>query len=108
MMIQACQTQPSARTDRSGDALVVDKADSRHIVIQRPHTLLLMATIADRVAYRGAYITALVKQLRQADGNIDMQTMHTEAAQCLGRIQTPEMRSTLKHPLILPASQHHP
>ena len=54
---------------------------------------------------RGAYTEAIAEQLNQADGESDLEDMHTRAVlqivEKYGDRQTPEYRSTLKKRLIL-------
>lgn len=109
-MVQACQeyfTSTGSRGQQSYDAGRDNPQDSKHIVLDRPHSLLLMATIVGDRAERGSYTGALAKQISRADGKTTILEMETRA-----RIemmnenpqQTPEMRNTLKRSLILPAN----
>lgn len=91
-LIQACQdSQPG----------------SRPIVLKRPNTVLLHATVPDGTAVRGAYTSALAAQLNKTrdDGKRDLTHIHTEAIQAMEANgvtqQLPMLQSTLKKFLIL-------
>ena len=104
VMIQACQRSSPQTDSQREDAETVSSSDGGHVVLRRPHTLLLMATMSGRVAYRGEYTSAFAAQLRNAAvGEADVIRMHTNAVQGLRRDQQPEMRSTLRHHLVLPS-----
>ena len=78
--------------------------DNTHIVLNRPHTVLLLASIREGLAQRGAYTDAMAKELKRADGRsiADMhQNAVAEMTKQYGEDQTPEMRSTLKKKLEL-------
>ena len=92
IVIQACQqSEPGAR----------------HIVLKRPHAVLLHATVPDGVAYRGAYIGALADQIGKITNGEekDITGLHTEAVQAMkstsARQQVPMIQSTLEKFLIL-------
>ena len=58
--------------------------------------------LLDGSALRGAYIGALAKQLKRANGTIDIREMHTNAANEVTKMtdqQTPELRDTLSKQL---------
>lgn len=89
----------------------VDPLDNKHIVLTRPNTVLLMATVTGGEAIRGAYTGAIAKQIRKADGKTDIHEMHTQAVnqmmkngkQAGSTHQIPEYRDTLMgKKLILP------
>ena len=76
--------------------------DNTHIVLKRPHTVLLLASMREGSAKRGAYTDAMAKELKRADGRsiADMhQSAVAEMTKKYGEDQTPEMRSTLKKKL---------
>ena len=78
--------------------------DNTHIVLNRPHTVLLLASMREGSAQRGAYTDAMAKELKRADGRsiADMhQNAVAEMTKQYGADQTPEMRSTLKKKLVL-------
>ena len=65
----------------------------------------MLLVFAGGSALRGAYTGALAKQLRKANGKIDIRQMHTNAAKEVQKIrcqQIPELRDTLTKRLILP------
>ena len=78
--------------------------DNTHIVLNRPHTALLLASMREGLAQRGAYTDAMAKELKRADGRsiADMhQNAVAEMTKKYGEDQTPEMRSTRKKKLVL-------
>ena len=89
--------------DASATNTAVAKKCKKHIVLDRQHTALLMATMTGGVAYRVAFSGAIADQFRRADGKIDICSMHKRAAadsRC--KDQYPELRITLNKNLILP------
>ena len=110
MLVQACQ-QSEAVQGNPGDDMAMrgSPAENTHIVLNRPHTLLLLATMRDGFAKRGAYTDAIVQQFKKANGKSDIHDMHAEAVlemkRKYGDEQTPEFRSTLKMRLILSRNQ---
>lgn len=81
---------------------------NRHIVVTRPHTVLLMATVTGGYAYRGAYTGAMADQFCLADGKKDIHEMHNSAVQQMQKAQqiyeqdqVPEYRDTLNKKLVL-------
>ena len=42
--------------------------DNTHIVLNRPHTVLLLALMREGSAKRGAYTDAMATELKRADG----------------------------------------
>ena len=110
MLVQACQHSQAAQGNPGDDmAMRSSPADNTHIVLDRPHTLLLLATMRDGFAKRGAYTDEIAQQFKQADGKSDIHDMHTKAVILMkekyGDEQTPEYRSTLKKHLILSPSK---
>ena len=111
---QPCQTsaltQPEeedSSSDQSDDELLqADPAtptQTLSIHLQRPHTVLLLATVMGSVAYRGYFTGAIADQIKQSDGKTDIYTMYLRAAGSMRKPeQTPEFRSTMKKALILP------
>ena len=87
---------------------VIDAHNNKHIVLCRPHTVLLLATVTGGEAIRGAFTGALADQFRAADGQTAIYTMYNRAVEvmmqkepaCSG--QVPEWRSTFRKQLILP------
>ena len=78
--------------------------DNTHIVLNRPHTVLLLASMREGSAKRGAYTDAMANELKRADGRsiADIhQNAVAEMTKKYGEDQTPEMRSTLKKKLVL-------
>ena len=75
------------------------------ITLERPHTVLLLASLRGGYATRGAYTNAMADEFRKADGTSDIYEMHSRAVVSIQRelaiIQTPEFRSTLAKLLVL-------
>ena len=82
--------------------------DRRIVLVVRPHTVLLLSTVAGGSAVRGSYTGALARQFRLADGKTDIHQMHCAAVQAMSQSnphQTPEHRCTLKRgELVFPKS----
>ena len=78
--------------------------DNTHIVLKRPHTALLLASMREGSAQRGAYTDAMAEEFKRADGR-SIAEMHqnavAEMTKKYGEEQTPEIRSTLKKKLVL-------
>ena len=69
-----------------------------HIRLTRPHTLLLMSTVAGGTALRGAYTREIGRQFCQADGKTSIPDMHCDAVQRMNggyQWQVAESRCTL-------------
>ena len=83
-------------------------APVEHIVLRRPHTVLLLATLTGGLAIRGAFTGALADQIRAADGKTDIYRMFNSAADNMIRFnpacenQRPEMRISTQKLLVLP------
>jgi hypothetical protein len=62
MMIQACQQSGSVVGSQENDlAMGCSSEENNHIVLNRPHTMLLLPTMRDGFAKRGAYIDAITQ-----------------------------------------------
>ena len=87
---------------------IIDPHNNKHIVLRRPHTVLLLATVTGGEAIRGAFTGALADQFRAADGKTDIYTMFNRAVNIMirndaaCRDQRPEMRITTDRNLVLP------
>lgn len=78
---------------------------SRYVVLERPHTILLKATVNGGLAVRGLYPGALARQIQKADGNIRIEDMHLGAIaemRSKGYSQLPTCESLLILKLALP------
>ena len=79
-----------------------------HVVLKRPHTLLLMSTVVGEMAVRGAFTGAMARQFAKADGKTTILEMVTNAVMDMKRNegdpydQSPESRNTLQKNLVLP------
>ena len=115
--MQACQVfathgiavQPEDYgSDPATPSHIIDPHNNKHILLRRPHTVLLLATVTGGIAIRGAFTGALADQIRAANGKTDIYTMFNRAvnrmirndAAC--RDQRPEMRITTDRNLVLP------
>ena len=80
-------------------------AEESRITLERPHTVLLLASLRGGYATRGAYTNAMADEFRKADGRSDIYEMHSRAVVRMQREpkinQTPEFRSTLAKQLVL-------
>ena len=111
-MVQACQQTEENRT-RSKDGFDLAQracpSVNTHIILTIPHTVLLLASMRDGFAKRGAYTDAMAHEFRTAEGNSDIYELHgravAEMIKKYGDEQTPELRSTLKKKLVL--RSHH-
>ena len=117
MIVQACQVytthgitvQPEDyESDPATPSHIIDPHNNKHIVLRRPHTVLLLATVTGGEAIRGAFTGALADQFRAADGKTDIYTMFNRAVNIMirndaaCRDQRPEMRITTDKNLVLP------
>ena len=78
--------------------------DNTHIVLNRPHTVLLLASMREGSAQRGAYTDAMAGEFKRADGRSladKHQSAVAEMTRQYGDNQTPEICSTLKKKLVL-------
>ena len=118
MVIQACQlfssygvlpSQPS-ESDPATPSQLTDPHNNKHIVLIRPHTVLLLATVTGGLAIRGAFTGALADQIRVSDGKTDIYCMFNRAVNsmmrnepaCVELGQVPEFKATTDKSLILP------
>ena len=82
-------------------------AEESRITLERPHTVLLLASLRGGYATRGAYTNAMADEFRKVDGKSDIYEMHSRAVVSMQRkvkihvTQTPEFRSTLAKRLVL-------
>ena len=76
-----------------------NSTDEKHIVLTRPNTVLLLATVTGGRATRGAYTGAIADQLLKTDEEIEIYSLHTKAVHNMtkqeGDEQVPEYRDTL-------------
>ena len=88
MVIKACQvfsthgivpSQPS-ESDPATPSQVTDPHHNKHIVLRRPHIMLLLATVTGGLAIRGAFTVALADQIRASDGKTVFYCMFNRAA----------------------------
>ena len=116
VVIQACQKdigEPGATsaTDdpnqafdpRVAKAPAVDLGDV--VELRRPHTVLLMSTVAGGDSLRGAFTGAIAETFHKVDGKSSIYTMFSKSKEKMSQLraeQTFEMRTTLKKELILP------
>ena len=98
MIIQACQHTETTQIEAPADtdmAMRSSSAADTHITLERPHTVILQATLRGGYAKRGGYSNSIAEQLRQADDKTDV---HERLKH--GDAQTPQFTSTLKKKLL--------
>ena len=107
VLIQACQGSLGVQDQAS--IQTIDHHRTQHIELQRPNTVLLLASKRGGPALRGAFTGAVADVVQVADGITDISAMFDIAAggimenqRCIAIGQTPEFRSTLSKLLILP------
>ena len=97
-MSQACQRDTGVQSKASSSA-------AAPVTLNRQHSVLLMASDGTK-ARRGLYPGFLAEQIRNSDGETDVNSMHTKAARevtrKLGLNQKPKIISTLDKFLIIP------
>ena len=101
MIIQACQSTETQQETSGYDAMSRSPEANTHITLERPHIVLLNATLRGGYATRGAYTKAISDAFKLADGSHDIYTLHCKAQSIMGENQTPEFRSSLKKRLYL-------
>ena len=78
--------------------------EESRITLERPHTVLLLASLRGGYATRGAYTNAMADEFRKVDGKSDIYEMHSRAVVSmqggLTITQTPEFGSTLVKQLV--------
>ena len=92
---------------RRGNPLEPPTIEARTVELRRPHTLLLMSTVAGGGAERGLFTGAIATALQRDKGEEIYNTFRT-GVQLTGREcpgQTPVMYSTLKKSLVLHPSR---
>lgn len=114
ILIQACQTYASdsqeeqSSSNSPSNAHDSSRPEEKSVILERPHTYLLMATVAGGKALRGAFSGALARQIAKADGKTSLDEMIYAAKSDIKstlqrKKQIPEARNTLEKTLILPA-----
>lgn len=109
MLIQACQKSAAVpETDPAFPVHANDPLKNQHITLKRRHTVLLLATVREGLAKRGAFTRAMAEEFRSADGKKDISEMFNRAVERLMtdpscRYQVPEYRQTTSRHLVLPA-----
>ena len=104
MLIQACQSIETLRETPDNDidmAMRNSPEANSHITLERPHIVLLNATLRGGYATRGAYTKAISDAFKLADGSHDIHTLHCKAQSMMEDHQTPEFRSSLNKRLYL-------
>ena len=118
MLIQSCQHTPTE--DRIAPYMDARRAEppmpniqhhnrpGAFIELRRPHSMLLMATVVGGQAERHLFTGIIAQSMRQAEGEIDMYEIFTQAAremECRMPEQHPPLQSTLKKKLIIPMAR---
>ena len=119
MVIQACQQPlthgvvPATAVTTAADPAIPSQVtgarhDNKHIVLTRPHTVLMLSTMLGGEAIRGAFTGALGAEICLADGVKDINSMFNNAVHRMQRDdplcvnQWPEIRHITSKNLILP------
>lgn len=63
------QLVDAVQNNENMDAESSSAADSDHILLKRPNTIVLHATVADGLAERGVYTGAIAEQITNSYGN---------------------------------------
>ena len=104
--LQGAASQPDEGTssDSESETDPARPTQTLHVILTRPHTVLLLATVTGGVAYRGNFTGTMAQQFGQSDGKMDIYEMFTRAVASLPqeKQQIPEIRATLSKKLILP------
>ena len=112
-MIQACQQQVSAQSsstqqqlavDAGGGYPTVDLQSNQHIVLTRPHTLLLLVTVCGGTAMRGVFCGAIAESFLDSKKERHIYELYRDAVKTVVAArpgQIPELRSTLTKDLII-------
>ena len=69
--------------------------DTEYIVLERPNTLLLMASVAGGYAKRGAFTGAMARQFAKADGKTTIEGMVTNAIRDMKEKETQDFNQNL-------------
>ena len=117
-MIQSCQHIPvghqtapnrdARRAEPPAPNFQPDNLPGAHIELIRPHTILLLATVAGGQAERHLFTGIIAQSIRQVDGKKDFYEIFKQAAremECERPEQHPLLQSTLKKELILPVER---
>lgn len=118
VLIQACQQFENVKISLPGDipterfdANRGNPPENKHIVLKRPHTLLLLSSVTGGLALRGAYTEAFTQQMSKSNGQLEIEQMQSRARINMQKhhpgssSQIPEMRSTLMKVLKLPPAK---
>ena len=91
VLVQACQHLETANTALQAEhqdmAMRSSSAEESRITLERPHTVLLLASLRGGYATRDAYTNAMADEFRKADGRSDIYEMHSRAVACKENLQ---------------------
>ena len=90
VLVQACQHLETANTAppaENQDMAMRSSAEESRITLERPHTVLLLASLRGGYATRDAYTNAMADEFRKADGRSDIYEMHSRAVACKENLQ---------------------
>lgn len=104
--VQACQSH----TNLDPAAVHTSSQSHSHIVLRRPHTLLISASVLGGIARRNDFGGLLADEFRGLDGETDICNVYTRAVTKMRKRegyfdQQPLLMSTLNRKLILPPNQ---
>ena len=111
--LQGAASQPHEGTssDSESETDLARPTQTLHVILTRPHTVLLLATVTGGVAYRGAFTGAFATQLSSSDGNTDIYSMYNQAVAVMkadGQYidQNPKFESVTYKQLVLQSARH--
>ena len=103
--LQGAASQPDEGTssDSESETDPARPTQTLHVILTRPHTVLLLATVTGGVAYRGNFTGAVAQQFSLSDGKTEICEMFRRAVSNMPKVeQTPELRTTMSKTLIVP------
>ena len=93
---------PSPNLAPAVDVSKASPPDNERIILVRPHTPLVHATVMGGTAVRGALAGALCDKINKAKGEIGVPKLMTDAFGNISGPQTPIQHSTLQKSLVFP------
>ena len=94
---QSSTTQQQPTADAGGGYSTEDLQSNQHIVLTRPHTLLLLATVCGGTAMRGVFCGAIAESFLDTKKETDIYELYRDAVKTVVAVrpgQIPELRST--------------
>ena len=100
--------QEEHESDPALPSQTTDPHLNKHVVLTRPHTVLVLSTVTGGEAIRGAFTGAIADQIRKSDGNTSISDLFDRAVGNMKKSepmcadQWPEMRKVTDKILMLP------